>query len=332
MGAAVFILLPLIIPMSLMSLQHPKNMYLPGHYIFFADFFSFFIPHHAHWIGHTQWIGDYYAKIGGFEWENKIVYLGWINILLVLVASKTLIKYNAKYLGAFFAFLILAMGPLLHLGGFRTAVYLPYQFLMKFPLFLHARSPARFMTYGYLFLGVLVAFSLKRLFLSRAGSLAAKALFVGIASLIFFDFYSTGIGSTPVYLPKAYEIIMADEEKDFGILNIPAEQNYGASYLMFQTLHHVPTVEGYIGRRSQEALVDRLPFDPRMLRFQKNSLFENHVKYIVIHKELLRIQHENLAKSFLYKPTPPPAIVLAFYSKNYPKVYEDDNQAVFRVY
>src|SRR5205085_943009 len=85
-----------------------------------------------------------------------------------------------------------------------------------------------------------------------------------------------------VELPKVYRNIAGDVSGDFGILELPWE---GARDMMYQTLHGIPDVQGYIGRRTENSLGDTLDYSD--LNRQKKTLIENKVKYIVIHKKKL---------------------------------------------
>ena len=69
---------------------------------------------------------------------------------------------------------------MLHAGGERYPVPLPYGALSGMPLLRHARNPSRIIVFAYLCLSVLCAFSLKHLLAERLSRPGSKALLAGV--------------------------------------------------------------------------------------------------------------------------------------------------------
>lgn len=315
----------LILPMLLTAMQHPFVRKLDGHDTYVADLLGFVLPHPYHLLGLTGPIPFLNALMTGNDWE-KSVYLGVANILIVLIAAPIIWKECRKYFLGFFTFIVLAMGVTPHILGKSLPFPLPYRVIQELPFFTQARSPSRIIVYAYLFLAILVAFSLKGLLTRVRPARAAKVLFGAVSLLIFFDFYSINSAMTPVVLPPCYAAIQKDPAKDFGILELPWD---GARYMMYQTLHGVPCVQGYMGRRLEQTLNDRLIFDLKRLPEQKLMLVENHVKYIVIHKRRLTWDPvKPLDQSYQQLL----GRVTLVYSRTYKKIYEDEQAATYKVY
>ena len=73
---------------------------------------------------------------------------------------------------------------------------------------------------------------------------------------------------TPVVLPPCYAEIQKDKDKDFGILELPWD---GARYMMYQTLHGIPCVQSYMGRRIENTFGSLLVYNYEHLDVQKKT-------------------------------------------------------------
>jgi hypothetical protein len=176
------------------------------------------------------------------------------------------------------------------------------------------------MAYAYVFLAVLVAvafsYQLREGFLRRRRWVAFLVV-LGICA----DFWSPCREMTPVRLPPAYTAILEREPAmDFGLLDLPGESSiFCARYMMYQTLHGIPIVQGYLPRKPNPSLVDSLVYDD--LPAQREQLQSAQVKYIVIHKQLLR-QKEGVRSG----------VDPDRYAREYGTFYEDGDNLVLRVY
>ena len=126
---------------------------------------------------------------------------------------------------------------------------------------------------------------------------------------------------TPVPFPVAYKAILKQEQKrDFGILDLPGENSgFASKYMMYQTLHGIPIVQGYLARKPAPSLVDSLEYDD--LPVQRAQLRSARVKYIVIHKRFLE---QNAGRSRAVDPDS--------YAAEYGQFFEDSENLVLRVY
>ncbi len=85
--------------------------------------------------------------------------------------------------------------------------------------------------------------------------------------------------------------------------------------MMYQTYHGFPIVQGTVSRKIGKSLINYLDLED--LDKQEEQLKENMVKYIVIHRRLISRK----------RPVP-----VGKYLKKYEKIYEDEDNYVFRVY
>lgn len=327
-GGAVLMTAPVLVPMIRIGLAgQPVGAELPGHNIFVADLLGFFVPHAYHSLAETDRVRSLNGTMTGPAWESA-VYLGWINLTLVALTAVTLIRRAFPYAAAFAFFAVLALGVELHVGGRLTGIPLPYAVLEQLPFLKHARNPSRTMAFGYLFWAILTAFALKTLFRSPAvpGLLRRMGL-VLVAGLGFLDLYSLASDVTPVKLPPVYGPILEDPgyaRKEFAIMNIPWDKG---RYMMEQTIHGLPDLQGYMGRKFSVPLIGKLPFDDPAL--QKEMLRSHKVKYILVRKQRMSWDASDPEEVRIYEGT---TRISRAYARVYEKLYEDDKDAVFRVY
>jgi hypothetical protein len=318
-------LAPLIMPMIWSTIGRTFFKTLPGHDIYVADFFSFFVPHPYHLFSANSLIQKINNTFTGNDWE-KTAYLGVFNLLLIGFAARHIWRRAGKYFLGLAAFMILAMGVFPHFLGRSLPVPLPYQLLQALPFFSQARNPSRIIVYAYLFLAILTAFSLSHFLTWMRTKNHGRMAWTAILLLVFLDFYTAGTAVTQVVLPPCYAVIQKDLDTNFGILELPRD---GARYMMYQTMHGIPSVQGYMGRRFEKTLTDSLANDLKRLDVQKRMLVADRVKYIVFFKKRLEW---DAAKPADVRYSKERAQAEAVYSATYEKIFSNDESAVFKVY
>jgi hypothetical protein len=261
----------------------------------------------------------------GNAWEMT-AYLGIVNLLVIGFAARRIWQRAGKYFLGLAAFMIMAMGVLPHFLGRSLPLPMPYRLIQALPFFSQARNPSRIIAYAYLFLGILTAFSLRHHLSGIRSKTRGRLTWAAIFLLVFIDFYAVGTAVTPVVLPPCYAVIQKDTAADFGILELPKDS---ARYMMYQTMHGIPCVQGYMGRRFEKTLIDSLVNDLKRLNVQKKMLLANRVKYIVFFKKQLGWDAANLKDIRNYKLR---RHLESVYADVYEKIFSDDGAAVFRVY
>ena len=317
-GTTLVVLSPLVVSM-LVAAATQSNLWPGGYGRYVVDIAGLLVPSYNHILAQVPLVARVNASYTGFAWES-VGYLGLVGTGLMLASSRVLVKRAARYLLGLVCFLLLAFGPRLHFLGRVIPSVLPYVLLKHVPILSGARAPGRMMACAYLFLAVLVAvafsFQLREGLLRRCRWVALLVV-LGICA----DFWSPCRQMTPVRLPPAYSAILGSEPAvDFGLLDLPGQSSiFCARYMMYQTLHGIPIVQGYLPRKPTPSLVDSLVYND--LPAQREQLRSARVKYIVIHKQLLG-QKTGVGE----------AISLERYAEEYGRFYEDSENLVLRVY
>lgn len=279
-----------------------------------ADIFGLILPHPYHWLANLKILHKINLRFSGNNWE-KTVYLGIVNISIMALTFKSIMRKNKKYFLGFLTFLILSMGTSMHILGWRSPIMLPYNVIRLIPLFSTARCPSRMIVYAYLFLAVIVTLGLKYLIESYKPSIKKNCLLGAFIILLFFDYYSTCSAMTRVGLPRCYNAIKT-EERVFGILDLPGRYAVKQRYMMYQTYHGFPIVQGAVSKKIGRSLVNRLESED--LLKQKKQLIADKVKYIIIHKNSW--WHSRIEE------------IVKRYTRCYKQIYEDKENALFQVY
>lgn len=325
LGTTLLFLLPWLLKMVLLGFKFHKSIDA-GHNVFVADTFALFVPHPYHWLAHLEIVKNINLRFTGNPWELT-VYLGIINILIIFFCFKGIIRKTAKYFYGLLAFLILSMGESVHVLGQGTPIILPYKIIKYIPFFSNARCPSRAIVFVYLFLAIIIGYSLKYLISLNKSRRKRICLIAILILFIVADFNSLCHSLSKVYLPPCYDVIQKEDE-DFGILDLPGGHEESAKYMMFQTKHGFPIVQGISQRRLVISLLDYIELEN--VKRQKKQLIENKVKYVVIHKKFFfekmpngifqedwnEIQNNQLKR----------------FEQFYRLIYEDEENVVFQVH
>jgi hypothetical protein len=322
---AMVFLSPLIVPMMRASLSRPFFKILPGHDIYVADLMGFFTPPPYHLLSANGLVHKINGTFTGNAWEMT-AYLGIFNLLLIALAARSIWRRAWKYFLGLAAFAVLAMGVSPHFLGRSLPLPLPYRLLQALPFFSQARCPSRVIAYAYLFLGILAALALGHFLAGMRSKNRGRAAWATVFILVFLDFYATATAVTPVVLPPCYAVIQRDGAGDFGILELPKDN---ARYMMYQTMHGIPCVQGYMGRRFEKTLIDSLGTDGKRLAAEKILLTSRRVKYIVFFKKPLGWDAAKWGDVRYWKQR---QRLAAVYAATYEKIFSDDDAVVFKVY
>lgn len=308
----LIILSPWLFKMVVLGLNSNdvNNPFHVGHNMYVADLIGLIVPHVYHSLGSLQVFDDINRTFTGNPWEST-VYLGLVNILTVMIAYKKIIGRTAVYFGGLFVFLILSMGSFIHVLGHTVPVILPYSLLANIPFLSNARAPARNIVFVYLFLSIIMGYAVKYLYETQTLKRYGLAL---VIVLVMGDYYSVSSETTVVQLPSCYATIKHRTDVG-GILDLPGGWRENVRYMMYQTYHKTPIVQGAIPRKIGRSLIDRLELTN--LEIQKRQLVQQGIKYIVIHKRPI------FEKS---------RIDTATYESVYKNICEDDDIIVLEVF
>ncbi|MFH0861371.1 MAG: hypothetical protein V1921_09235 [Candidatus Altiarchaeota archaeon] len=236
-------------------------------------------------------------------------YLGYALMLAAALGVLTRFRDSAIWLALAVIFLVLSLGPVLHVGGEtrvfgRDEIILPYAFLYEhIPLVSAFRTPDRFVLMLFFSLSVAGCYGMAevrktfdrgRIWRIRLGTVAVMIL----AAIMMLEY-------TVVPFPMQNRIEhhqiyyqMRDEVGDYAILDIPL--GIGGEYLYHQPVHEKKLVFGYashltpadhnnlmafLNTRELATLDGRIPNTGRPLIVETQSFLRMYgLRYVIIHK------------------------------------------------
>lgn len=306
------LLSPWLVPMVLTGLRY-SGVSAPGHNAMVADLVGLVVPHSQHLVGAWQPLKTVTATYTGNPWEATS-YLGVLALVLLLINIRRLSAVAAKYLLGGLSALLLAWGAHPHLAGRSIPIILPYRVMAFLPFLSNVRAPARHIVFVYLFLAILVPLALKLLYVKFGRGSLARILTTAFVLLMIVDYTQICTETTSTAVPGCYDHIPR-EPGQFSILDLPLGYNNGNRYLMYQTSHEIPLVEGWTSRKLEPTLVDSLQLS--YLSALREQLRRDKVKYLVLHKNLV---------------SPDQAQDFAEYQYWFRLIYADDSSLIWQTY
>ncbi|MFQ5578636.1 MAG: hypothetical protein ACE5G8_16790, partial [Anaerolineae bacterium] len=187
---------------------------------------------------------------------ERLIFAGYIPLALGVMAA---VRFWRRRVGQFWvlfslAFVVLALGPYLHLAGNiirlgNTPLPLPYLLLYKLVPFIGvSRSLSRFDLMVMIGLGVLSALALVRF---------GRKTQVVLLALICFEFLAVPFPASPVDTPGFFKT-MAAEPEWYSIAYLPMNWDRPVS-LLYQTEHQKGLLTAYTSRHNPLDLTRRTP-------------------------------------------------------------------------
>ena len=154
-------------------------------------------------------------------------------------------------------FVLLSLGPFVHVAGMQTYVIGPWALLRYVPIVGMARSPSRFAIVAVLGASLLVGFALEALWRRRAGS--RRAWVVVLGALLAAELLPAPRMLYSAAVPEVYRHIATTGDEAGRLLELPTGIRDGTSSLgyfnpasaFFQTLHRRQMIGGYLSRVSR---------------------------------------------------------------------------------
>jgi hypothetical protein len=260
------------------------------------DLISFLLPNPNHPWAPAAMI-DWLAHQPG-RYEENVASLPLVALGVLLFACRAGWRPQRFWLVLSTMFLLLALGPFIHVAGVQTYIPTPWTLLRYVPILGEARMPPRFAIVVMLGLSVLFATALASLtarFPARRG-----AILIIVSALLAFELTPIPRPLAPAGIPAIFETI-ADDPRPVRVLDIPFGIRDGLSSLgdfsaesqFFQTVHHKALIGGYLSRVS--TVKKALYLDVPVLR----ALIDLSESRPVSAKELEWARHH--APSFLEK-------------------------------
>ena len=289
-------------------------MYTAGFVEYSADLLAFFTPTSFHPL-FKELTGPINSCFTGGPAEFT-VFAGYTVMLLSCLAvykiKRTEIKFWAISAGIFF---LLSLGPLLHVKGLLSIVCeginvhipLPYLILMRLPIFSLLRVTSRWDLLLMLCLALLAGYGIKYILDNYGGHGVNRRniILLLISCLVIFEFLSVPYPLSETKVPEFYEQLAADKE-DYAIMEIPS---YATESLYYQTIHQKKLIGGYLGRAESKEyppfinlLMSGLSGNNQdILAWDRGAAVLNdlHIKYIVLHTELMSEAQLEFVRSLL---------------------------------
>lgn len=263
--------------------QTPKTPGWGGAIIFSSDLFNYFLPSHYSYL-FTKfpfllkpfnlflrlYRVDSRAIFENFTYPGIIIIFCYC-IYLIVFRKKRFQIYNEKlkpYLIASLVFLILTLGPFLHIFGhwriptdedIRIVIPLPYIFLHYIPFLNNVRVPGRLIP-GFIFFAYIVSVYIIHYLLLKKNS-KIKILVFTLLLIVFFADHKYNVVEPPVVprlknTKKIFTTIKKDKEFST-VLEIPFTVRDGFTYfgngnafqmIIGEAVHNKPFLGGYVGR------------------------------------------------------------------------------------
>jgi hypothetical protein len=255
-ATCLVLLLPMLVGIALRYLQGR----LPDTPVYWrssprgVDLLGYLVPNPSHpWFGAytASWLlpprGDAFPE---FVASFSLVALALVGVALWQRALPRL------WVGFTLLFLLLSLGPFVHVGGVNTTIVGPWALLRYVPVVGMARSPARFAIVAAMGLSLLFAFALEWWWSTgRPAARAFAAVLVAVAALELLPaprlLYSAAV-------PDVYRLITGTGENG-RVLELPtgirdgtsSVGDFNASSQYFQTRHGHALIGGYLSRVSE---------------------------------------------------------------------------------
>ncbi|MCJ7582833.1 MAG: hypothetical protein MUP98_20140 [Candidatus Aminicenantes bacterium] len=272
---------PLVIALSVFSRRNPL---LGAHHprVFSLDLLAPIIPG-GHWRFESL-TRFYWTKITG-NFHESSVHLGLAVIFVLILVWVKRKKIREPSLNLWFFiflfFLVLSLGPVLHIWGKEISWFkLPYILLeFIFPPLKLGGMPIRMMVMTSLSAGILFAFGFKLLWEGPA----RKKIFMGLLiTVMCFEYLPRPMPMTRVDVPD-YVLALKELPGSGGVLDTFSLPTFA---LYYQVVHGKPMAEGYIARIP----VSVSEKNDRIKELLNNSEFEllyrgYHFRYLVTERQ-----------------------------------------------
>jgi hypothetical protein len=285
---------------------------------FGADLLAFFIPstHHTLWGEFVKSI--YYTHFTGNDIEQT-VYISFTGLFLSIVALVKARKEKTRIWSlTAFIFLILSLGPYLHIGGkseFRlhgvsSMLPLPSMLLYFLPLLRAVRAYSRFSVMLMLALAVLVGYGTNSLLVRLEGRSRAVIVCLGfIGVIICFEFSTIPLPLADARIPKLYNRVATESSQGGTLLDVPLYW-FITKYQYYQTAHLKRLLIGQAPRISPALLQGYAEEMPLMRLFRDPELIKDYEQLPIDKRDITRfidffdlsliVIHKNLLHSGLF--------------------------------
>lgn len=262
---------PILVPMAVEAIKTTEYLTPPFEQSLSlsADLLAFFTPNEMH----PLW-GDWaraWSERFTTTTSERMVFAGYIPLVLGALALWKRRQRAGFWALSLLVFFVLALGPVLHVGGqsvsvLGTTIPLPYVVLYRLlPVVRLSRSISRFDVMVMLNLAVLVGLGIGWLegWVARCLSGSVVRWFGGwvvggaAGALICFEFLAAPYPMTEVEVPTFYQQV-AQEPGDFVLMELP--MNWDRPIHQFNQVYHgKKLIAAYFGKPNPLSVVEKTP-------------------------------------------------------------------------
>jgi hypothetical protein len=257
-----------------------------------ADLGDFWLPSGLHPLWGAA-VTHYATQIHPYiaAWN---VALGYVTIALTIVALLLNRRLAWRWAAIALVGLILALGPVLQIGGVQTGIPLPYALLSLVPGVDIAHRPSHFVVITVVLLAPLVALGMAAL-LERLPTNRRRLAILIVAGLLIFEF-----------APPNWPIIQSQPDPYYNqiansggaVIDLPPRTESSAA-LIAQLVHGLPIMGGYVSRTPSYQFSETVPIVRDLWAMQQQSqmlsgyddplavLNAYNLRHVIIHWETL---------------------------------------------
>jgi len=279
-----------------------------------TDLLAYVVPSRFHPLWGRA-VAPIYGRLGGPNEPRRVVYLGYIVMVLLGygLARKGVRRRTGLWWGGILLWWLMALGPFLKLyGHIYRNIPLPYYLPSRLYAFQLLKIPDRYNLMLSLPVAVVVGYAAADL-MTRLKDKSRARVLTALSVLVLFEYLGVPVKMQPLEIGPFYEQL-AREEGEFGIVELSIDFHRTAKrYMLYQTVHGHPIVEGHVSRRPPGAMafLDAHPLlrslyqthemDPALtdVSRQLRALRDAGFRYIIIHKQFMDVEHVTRWRDYL---------------------------------
>jgi hypothetical protein len=224
-----------------------------------VDLLSYLVPNQNHpWFGERT---HYWSMPpGGDSFPEYVASFSLIASLVIAIGA-TRRALPRMWVGFTLFFVLLSLGPFIHVAGVNTYVLAPWGLLRFVPVIGMVRSPGRFAIVAVLGMSLLFGFALEALLRGAAHwrNAGARALAVAVGVALAVELTPVPRQLYSAAIPDVYGMVAAAGDESGRLLELPTGirdgtssiGSFSASTQFYQTRHHRPVIGGYLSRVSK---------------------------------------------------------------------------------
>jgi hypothetical protein len=315
--------------------SHPEDLFVESIVPKQTDLLAYVVPPHNHPL-EGLFKGLEYAEGWSRAWYSN-AYLGYVVIALAALGIGKTRRMAWFWSGLAIVSWLLALGPALRFNKhIYSSIPLPYTLVADSLPIRIMREPRRFNMLLAIPVSVAAGYGVRALHdrLRRMGTRTAVSVgfFIVIVALICLDYSQVPVQTFDVAVSPFYETLSEVPARS-GLLNLPTGRDRSPYYMLCQTVHGKPIVEGSVARppREAKAFIEDNPFllylrDNRMMNpdypdvsRQLKVLADAGIPYLIINEPwAFPWEKENWRTYITYDPV---------YSDPFISVYRTDPAA-----